>query len=152
MRGSHAEQLQAGAKKLKAAGADASSLGLAIGFEYGPMNVTRLGIKGGLIRCSASRAVLRSEDEQKDCSGVETKIGPEAYRCGSAAVRELFGTSRKRANLDYATGVDELSKKNDKAARATKLAESNLLQAASSAIAYTSPSQRTIPNKPAGFA
>jgi len=139
-------------KKLKAAGSDASALGLAIGFEYGPINVTRLGIKGGLIRCSASRAVLRSEDEQTGCSGVETAIGPEAYRSGSEAVRDLFGTKRKRANLEYATCVNELAKKNDKAARATKLAESSLLQAVSSAAAYTFPSQRTIPTKPAGFA
>ena len=34
--------------KLEASGVDASGLGLAIGFEYGPMNVTRLGIKGEL--------------------------------------------------------------------------------------------------------
>ena len=102
-------------KKLRTAGSDASSLGLAIGFEYGPINVTRLGIKGGLIRCSASRAVLRSEDEQTDCSGVEIAIGPEAYLRGSQAVRDLFGTTRKRADLEYATGVDDLNKRNEKA-------------------------------------
>jgi hypothetical protein len=33
--------------KLKENGTDASSLGLAIGFEFGPMNVTRLWNEGG---------------------------------------------------------------------------------------------------------
>lgn len=47
--------------KLKSNGTDASTLGLAIGFEYGPMNVTRLGIKGELVRCSVSRGVLAAE-------------------------------------------------------------------------------------------
>ncbi len=139
-------------KKLKAVGSDASSLGLAIGFEYGPINVTRLGIKGELIRCSTSRAVLRSEGEQARCAGNETALGPEAYLRGSSAVRDLFGSGRKRADLSYSICVDELSRKNDKAARATKLAESSLLQPAAAAASFSFPSQRVIPTKPAGYA
>jgi class 3 adenylate cyclase len=50
-------------KRLKDKGTDASSLGLAVGLEYGPMTVTRLGIKGELIRCSVSRGVLAAEFE-----------------------------------------------------------------------------------------
>jgi class 3 adenylate cyclase len=36
--------------KLEKEGTDASSLGLQIGFEYGPMTVTRLGMKGDLVK------------------------------------------------------------------------------------------------------
>ena len=57
-------------KRLKEKGTDASSLGLAIGFEFGPMNVTRLGMKGELIRCSVSRGVLAAEKEQSRCNGL----------------------------------------------------------------------------------
>jgi len=77
--------------KLKSNGTDASSLGLAIGFEYGPMTITRLGIKGDLVRCSVSRGVLTAEDEQRRCTGAETAIGEIAYDNASDAVRELFG-------------------------------------------------------------
>ena len=66
--------------KLKANGTDASALGLAIGFEYGPMNVTRLGIKGELVRCSASRGVVAAEREQSRCLGTETAIGSICVR------------------------------------------------------------------------
>lgn len=54
-------------QKLKDSGTDASSLGLQIGFEYGPMNATRLGMKGELVRCSVSRGVLAAENEQSRC-------------------------------------------------------------------------------------
>src|SRR5260370_40494005 len=56
-------------KKLTQDGTDASGLGLQIGFEYGPMNVTRLGMKGELVRCSVSRGVLAAEKEQGRCRG-----------------------------------------------------------------------------------
>ena len=45
-------------KRLQDNGTNATGLGLQIGFEYGPMTVTRLGMKGELIRCSVSRGVL----------------------------------------------------------------------------------------------
>ena len=140
-------------EKLKAAGAEANSLGLQIGFEFGPINVTRLGMKGELIRCSVSRAVLRAEAEQGRCQGNETAIGPTAYLRGSEAVRDLFGTSRKRAALDYDTCVDELSKRDDKAAKAARFMESSLLKPVTAATgAYSFPPRRTGPTKPDGFA
>jgi class 3 adenylate cyclase len=139
--------------KLKDAGADATSLGLQIGFEFGPINVTRLGMKGELIRCSVSKAVLRSEAEQGRCRGNETAIGPTAYLRATEAVRTLFGTERKRVNLDYDTCVDELSKKNDKVAKAAKAMESSLLKPATAAsTAFSFPPRRTGPTKPDGFA
>jgi class 3 adenylate cyclase len=140
--------------KLKDDGTDATSLGLAIGFEFGPMNVTRLGIKGDLVRCSASRGVLASEIEQSRCSGSETAIGSIAYAKASEAVRTAFGVSRKRSGLTYDVALKELSDKNDTAAKATKAAEASLLKAAATvASPYTFPPRATgLSSKPAGFA
>ena len=45
---------------------------------------------------------------------------PIAYGKGSDAVRRLFGHTRKRAGLDYDTVLEELSAKNDNAAKAAK--------------------------------
>ena len=140
-------------EKLKDAGADATNLGLQIGFEFGPINVTRLGMKGELIRCSISRAVLKAEEEQGRCLGNETAIGPTAYLRSTEAVRTVFGTNRIRVDLDYSTCLDELNKKNDRVAKAAKATESNLLRpatAASSAFAF--PPRRTGPSRPDGFA
>ena len=47
---------------------------------YGPISVTRLGIKGELVRCAVSRGVLTAEKEQGRCAGMETAIGPQAYQ------------------------------------------------------------------------
>jgi class 3 adenylate cyclase len=133
-------------KKLRENGTDASSLGLQIGFEYGPMTVTRLGMKGELVRCSVSRGVRVAEDEQCRCTGNETAIGALAYASGSNAVRAIFGSTRKRANLDYETAVQELSAKNDKAAKASKaMAASALLKPVT-----TPPTPLHFPNRPTG--
>ncbi|WP_024576590.1 MULTISPECIES: adenylate/guanylate cyclase domain-containing protein [unclassified Afipia] len=141
-------------ERLKAKGTDASSLGLAIGFDYGPMTVTRLGMKGDLIRCSVSRGVLQSEKEQASCTGTDTAIGQKAYDSGNDAVRAIFGEKRKRSNLTYDVALNELAAKNDKAAKATKaLSASSLLQPASAAAAPLSfPNRPAGPTKPGGFA
>lgn len=141
--------------KLKEAGTDASSLGLQIGFEFGPMTATRLGMKGDLVRCSVSRGVLAAEAEQGRCSGAETAIGQVAYDTGTAAVQAIFGASRKRKGLDYATAVDELAAKADKTARALKsaAASGSLLQPATSAAQpYAFRNAPAGPAKPNGFA
>lgn len=140
--------------KLKDNGTDATSLGLAIGFEYGPMNVTRLGIKGELVRCSASRGVLAAENEQCRCNGKESAIGATAYAKATDAVRAVFGTGRKRADLTYDTAIKELSEKNDAAARAAKAMDSGglLKPATAAASAFTFPNRPAGPTKPDGFA
>ena len=140
--------------RLKANGTDATSLGLAIGFEYGPMNVTRLGMKGELIRCSASRGVLAAEGEQARCKGTETAIGEIAYGEGTEAVRAIFGENRKRAGLDYDTAVNEMSSKNDKTARIAKALTGGPLLKSSTAAAtpLAFPDRATGPAKPGGFA
>src|ERR1041385_1141617 len=107
-------------EKLKDKATDVSGLGLAVGFEFGPMNVTRLGMKGELVRCSASRGVLTAEKEQGRCGGNETAIGAIAYVKASDAVCAVFGTTRKRSGLTYDIAVKELSDKNDTAAKARR--------------------------------
>lgn len=106
--------------RLAAYGTDAKSLGLAIGFEYGPMTITRLGMKGDLVRCSVSRGVLVAEEAQRVCSGVETAIGSNAYKNASIAVRKLFGATQKVSNLTYDAAVETLDAGGDKAAKAIK--------------------------------
>ena len=125
--------------KLKEDGTDASSLGLAIGFEFGPMTVTRLGMKGELVRCSVSRGVLTAESEQSRCKGTETALGTIAYDKASDAVKSVFGTGRKRAGLTYDVAVKELSEKNDSSAKAAKAVESSgLLKPATAANTHRS--------------
>jgi class 3 adenylate cyclase len=141
-------------KRLKQKGTDATSLGLAIGFEYGPMTVTRLGMKGDLVRCSVSRGVVTAENEQKRSAGTETAIGKTAYDTATEAVRNIFGSNRKRANLDYDVAVDELAANNDKAAKASKaMAWAGLLKPAAAVVPpLVFPNRPTGPATPDGFA
>lgn len=96
-----------------------AELGLAIGFELGPLAISRLGMKGSLLRCATGRAVLESEAQQGLCDGVETAIGENAYKAASAAIRTVFTDKRKAANLDYAAAVEELAASGDRVAKAT---------------------------------
>lgn len=141
--------------KLKDAGTDAASLGLQVGFEYGPTTATRLGIKGDLIRCSVSRATLEAEAEQARCAGSETAIGKTAFKGATQPVRDLFGPTRKRKGLDYATAVDELAAKKERTAtlaKAAVLSGSLLKPATSAADPYAFRNAPGGPVKPNGFA
>lgn len=109
-------------EKLEEKGIDTEALGLAIGFELGPMTVTRLGMHGDRVRCSVSRGVLASEAEQSRCTGSETALGTFAYDAGTQAVRDLFGTRRKVSGLDYNEAVEALSEKGDETAKTVKKA------------------------------
>lgn len=109
-------------ERLSDKGIATAGLGLAIGFEFGPMTVTRLGMQGSRVRCSVSRGVLASESEQCRCKGTETAIGQAAYDTGSSAVQNLFGKSRIIANLDYDMAVDSLAADGDKVAKAATAA------------------------------
>ena len=142
-------------KRLKDGGTDATSLGLAIGYEYGPMTVTRLGMKGELIRCSVSRGVVTAEEQQSRCNGTQTAIGPIAYGKCTHGVHAIFGDARIRSGLDYDMALREMVGKADKtAARAAKAtAAMPLLQPATGAAAPLSfPNRPTGPAKPGGFA
>lgn len=109
-------------ERLKAKSVVAGSLGLAIGFEYGPTAISRLGMQGDRVRCCVSRSVLRSEDEQKDCSGVATAIGPVAYKKASQSVKNVFGDNRKVDHLDYVEATEQLAEQGDKSASTAKAA------------------------------
>ena len=139
--------------RLKANGTDATSLGLAIGFEFGPMSVTRLGMKSGLIRCSVSRGVIAAERNRRVAKAPKPRLvkSPED---GTDAVRAIFGDTRKRDRLDYDTAVNAMSSKNDKTARAAKaLTGSPLLKPATAAAAPLAfPNRPAGPAKPGGFA
>jgi Adenylate and Guanylate cyclase catalytic domain len=143
---------------LEGEGVDVDGLGLAIGFDAGPTAITRLGMKGAMIRCAIGRNVLASEHEQKRCAGDETALGAVAYGWCSAAGQAIFGSSRLRAGLDYDTALDELADEGDataKAARVAKasLAATSLLEPASVApSAFRFPPRDAAPTKPAGFA
>lgn len=97
-------------------------LGLAIGFEYGPMTVTRLGLQGDRVRCSVSRGVLQAEEEQIRCKGDETAIGQQAYDKGTAAVRKCFTSKRIKAKLDYNEAVEALAEIGDDTAKKARSA------------------------------
>lgn len=106
--------------RLAGQGVDAGGLGLAIGFEFGPMTVTRLGIHGDRVRCSVSRGALQSEEEQLRCNGTETALGQSAYDKGSNGVRKMFGAKRKKSNLDYNEVVEGLAESDDATAKTSR--------------------------------
>lgn len=104
-------------ERLEANNVDTDDLGLAIGFEFGPGAITRLGIQSDRIRCSTGRSVLDSENEQKRCNGVQTAIGPRAYDDGPASVRKLFGSSRRVSSLTYDVALEALAAENNVVAK-----------------------------------
>lgn len=99
-------------------GVDVDALGLAIGFDLGPLSLTRLGMKGDKVRCSTGRAVGRSEDEQKRCGGSQSAMGEAAYKSASTAVKDLFGATRRISGLRYDTAVEQLEATGDRVAKA----------------------------------
>ena len=138
-------------EKLNAAGTNAKTLGLAIGFEYGPMTITRLGMKSELIRCSVSRGVTASEEEQKGCSGKQSAIGATAYEKASEQVKSLFGPSRRKADINYELAESVI--KLGETASKTSAAQSLLRPATAAAASTLSfPAKAAQPAKLAGFA
>ncbi|MGE6743082.1 adenylate/guanylate cyclase domain-containing protein [Allorhizobium pseudoryzae] len=111
---------------------DTDDLGLAIGFDFGPGSITRLGMQGSRVRCSTGRSVLLSEAEQKRCDGTQTAIGQSAYDEGPSSVRKLFGSSRRVGNLTYDVALEALAAEDDSTAKAARAV---LYAAASPAIA-----------------
>ncbi|RWL91019.1 MAG: transcriptional regulator [Mesorhizobium sp.] len=109
-------------ERLGANDVDTDDLGLAIGFEFGPTAITRLGMQGDRVRCSTGRAVLGSEAEQKRCNGDQTAIGKAAYDAGPESVRKLFGTSRRKSGLTYDVVLEALTAEGDKVAKAAHAA------------------------------
>ncbi len=119
-------------ERLQDNGVDTDDLGLAIGFDFGPGSITRLGMQGSRVRCSTGRSVLLSEAEQKRCDGTQSAIGQSAYDEGPPSVRKLFGSSRRVANLTYDVALEALAAEDDSTAKAARAV---LYAAASPAIA-----------------
>ena len=146
---------------LEEEGIDSGDLGLAIGLEYGPIAITRLGIKGEKIRCCVSRAVLQSENEQLRCDGAETAIGEQVHKMAPSALTDLFGTSRRRTNFHYDEALEALDNA-AKVAKTRSAGASSLLRpatpaagagAAAAAAGFSFPATAASPSKtPAGFA
>lgn len=135
-------------------GVDAGELGLAIGLEYGPMAITRLGVKGEKIRCCISRSVLESEIQQLRCAGDQTAIGDGLAEHAPAVLKDLFGASRRARGFDYAKATETLS---GAASKAQVTAPTRLLReatpAAAAASVFSLPAQAAGPSRtPAGFA
>src|SRR5690606_4973922 len=108
--------------RLGAKGYETGDLGLAIGFDLGPISITRLGKHGDRIRCAIGRKVLESENRQCACKGTETAIGQAAYDAATDAVKSLFGAGRKVANLDYVEATEALADKGDESAKEARSA------------------------------
>lgn len=137
-------------------GVDIGDLGLAIGADLGTLAITRLGMKGEMVRCAVSRAVLRSEQEQRRCDGDETAIGAALRKAAPAIFRDMFGDDRTRADFDYDEATAALEKAADDAKKAQGAASGGGLLRASTAAAsagFTFPAKPASPSKtPAGFA
>lgn len=109
-------------ERLNEEGYETGNLGLAIGFDLGPISITRLGKHGDRIRCAIGRKVLESEKHQFACNGTETAIGQAAYDASTDAVKSLFGRGRKAANLDYVEATEALAEKGDETAKEARSA------------------------------
>ncbi|MEN5314739.1 adenylate/guanylate cyclase domain-containing protein [Pseudomonas koreensis] len=109
-------------ERLKESGYETGILGLAIGFDLGPIAVTRLGRKGDRVRCAIGRKVVESESRQCACKGDESAIGQAAYDAASAAVQKLFGARKKVANLNYVEATEALADDGDDSAKQARAA------------------------------
>jgi class 3 adenylate cyclase len=70
------------------------SLDLAVGVEYGPTPMTRLGLRGeDSVRCSTSRAVVRSEAAQQSLPAGGIKFGPIAMAIAASNLRDQLSRS-----------------------------------------------------------
>ncbi len=142
---------------------DVDGLGLQIGFELGPLALTRLGLKGAMVRCAVGRCVLGSEAEQLRCKSSETAIGANAHAWAGDAAKKIFGDPRKRAGLTYEIALAELQGGGDAVAKAKAKAAAAVARAAggtgllstpaaAAASDYRFPARNAAPAKPLGFA
>ncbi len=141
-------------ERLDDAGVDVGAIGLSVGCDYGTQAITRLGMKGEMVRCVVGRAVLRSEEEQRRCDGEQTAMGEALAKVAPAALRDHFGTSRRRSGFDYDTALAALA--NAEEAKKTEASRaSGMLRPATAAAAagFSFPARAASPSKtPAGFA
>jgi class 3 adenylate cyclase len=97
---------------------EVGELGLQIGFEYGPVATTRLGMKADMIRCSVSRCTREAERQQGRCADNQTSIGQNAHNVASQGVQDLFSNNRIAEDLSYNSAVETLEDQGDNVAKA----------------------------------
>jgi class 3 adenylate cyclase len=72
-----------------------AAIDLAVGIEYGPTPLTRIGDVGDdSVRCAASRATVEAERVQQQIEGGGVRLGSTAAHIADFAVRKNFGSSR----------------------------------------------------------
>ena len=70
-----------------------AEIDLAVGIEYGPTPMTRLGCRGDdSVRCAASRATVDAERTQQSISGGGIRLGAVARNAADPAVRKIFSS------------------------------------------------------------
>ncbi|AML53819.1 hypothetical protein [Falsihalocynthiibacter arcticus] len=80
----------------------AEPLGLAIGVEFGPTPISRIGIRGDRsVRVASSKATSVSESVQKSCEHNETRFGPTAMKSLPSYLRDVVGTDGGAGELDF---------------------------------------------------
>lgn len=73
-----------------------NDLDLAVGIEYGPVPLTRLGSRGeDSVRCAAALAVTQSERLQQQIEGGGIKLGGNALQNADSAIRKYFENPTK---------------------------------------------------------
>lgn len=72
-----------------------AAIDLAIGIEYGPTPLTRIGDAGDdSVRCAASRATVGAERTQQQIEGGGVRLGDAAAALADFTVRKNFGSGR----------------------------------------------------------
>lgn len=72
-----------------------AAIDLAVGIEYGPTPMTRLGHRGDdSVRCAASRATIQAERTQQAIERGGVRLGPAATAIADPAVRKHFSAAR----------------------------------------------------------
>lgn len=91
---------------LEAVGSN-EKIDLAVGIEYGPTPMTRLGYRGDdSVRCAASRATIDAERTQQAIEGGGIRLGPVAQRIAEPVVRKVFASGPL---MSYDAAIDLLS-------------------------------------------
>ncbi len=95
-----------------------ASLGLAIGFDAGPVSITRLGPKGERFRCVVGRAVVQAEQLQQRCNGRQTGLAECGHGWAGKAVQALLPADRPTEGITYNEVYAALNARGDSAAPA----------------------------------
>jgi class 3 adenylate cyclase len=81
-------------------------LDLAVGIEYGPVPLTRIGRPGDQsVRCAAGRAVIVSERKQQEIQGGGIRLGETALKVAPEAVVKFFGKASRILAYDEAVNL-----------------------------------------------